>query len=83
MTVGLIIGAVLVQETPLGASYFLDPRIIAAIVSWIVYVVLLLVRRSAGLRGRRAAYLSGAFMVLMIAVGAVIFFGRVHRVGAP
>lgn len=83
MTVGLIIGAVLVQETPLGASYFLDPKIIAAIISWIIYVVLLLVRRSTGLRGRKAAYLSGAFMVLMIAVGAAILFGRVRGFGAP
>ncbi len=51
MTVGLMIGSVLVQETPLGASYFLDPKIIAAFVSWAFYVMLLLVRRSAGLRG--------------------------------
>ena len=26
MTIGLVIGAVLVQETPLGAAYFLDPE---------------------------------------------------------
>ncbi len=83
MTVGLIIGAVLVQETPLGASYFLDPKVIASFISWIVYVVLLLVRRSAGLRGRKAAYLTGAFMVVMIAVWALNVFSRVHRFGAP
>ncbi len=83
MTVGLIIGAVLVQETPLGASYFLDTKVIASVISWIVYVVLLLVRRSAGLRGRKAAYLTGAFMVVMIAVWALNVFSRVHRFGAP
>jgi ABC-type uncharacterized transport system permease subunit len=82
MTVGLIIGSVLVQETPLGASYFLDPKIIAAFVSWAIYVVLLLVRRSAGLRGRKAAYLSGAFFVVMIAVWAANLLSRVHRFGA-
>jgi ABC-type uncharacterized transport system permease subunit len=83
MTVGLIIGAVLVQETPLGASYFLDPKVIASIASWAVYVLLLLVRRSAGLRGRKAAYLSGAVMVVMIAVYAANVISRVHRFGAP
>ena len=44
----------------LAPSYFLDPNILASFVMWIVYVVLLLVRRSAGLRGRKAAYVSGA-----------------------
>jgi ABC-type uncharacterized transport system permease subunit len=81
MTVGLVIGSVLVQETQLGASYFLDPKIIAAFISWAVYVVLLLVRRSAGLRGRKAAYLSGAVFVVMIAVWAANLFSHAHRYG--
>ena len=59
MTVGLVIGSVLGQETSLGAAYFRDPKVIASFVSWAIYVLLLLVRRSAGLRGRKAAYLSG------------------------
>jgi ABC-type uncharacterized transport system permease subunit len=82
MTVGLVIGSVLAQETPLGASYFLDPKIIASFISWAVYVLLLLVRRSAGLRGRKAAYLSGAVFAVMIAVWAANLFSHVHRYGA-
>jgi ABC-type uncharacterized transport system permease subunit len=82
MTVGLVIGSVLVQETPLGASYFLDPNIIAAFVIWAIYVVLLWVRRSTGLRGRKAAYLSGAFFVVMMAVWAANLVSRVHGFGA-
>src|ERR1035438_3716618 len=82
MTVGLVIGSVLAQETPLGASYFLDPKIIAAFVSWAVYVLLLLVRRSAGLRGRKAAYLSGAVFVVMVVVWTANLFSHVHRFGA-
>ena len=70
MTVGLVIGSVLAQETPLGAAYFLDPKVIASFVMWAVYVVLLFVRRTAGLRGRRAAYLSGAVFLVMMAVWA-------------
>jgi ABC-type uncharacterized transport system permease subunit len=83
MTVGLLIGAVLVQETSLGAAYFLDPKIIAAFVSWAIYVLLLLVRRTAGLRGRRAAYLSGAVFVVMMAVWTANLFSHVHGFGAP
>jgi ABC-type uncharacterized transport system permease subunit len=81
MTVGLLIGSVLVQETSLGASYFLDPNIIASFVMWIVYVTLLLLRRGIGLRGRRAAYVSGAALVVMMGVWAVNFFSQVHRFG--
>ncbi len=83
MTVGLVIGAVLVQETPLGAAYFLDPKVIASFISWGVYVLLLLVRRSAGLRGRKAAWLSGAVVVVMLCLWASNYVSRVHRFGAP
>jgi len=81
MTVGLVIGSVLAQETPLGAAYFLDPKVIASFISWAVYVLLLFVRRSAGLRGRKAAYLSGAVLVVMMAVWAANLFSHVHRFG--
>ena len=83
MTVGLVIGAVLAQETSLGAAYFLDPKIIAAFVSWAIYVLLLLVRRAAGLRGRKAAYLSGAVFAVMVVVWTANLFSHVHRFGAP
>jgi len=70
-----------VQETDLGAKYFLDPKVIASFVSWGFYVLLLLVRRSAGLRGRKAAYVSGAVLAVMMAVWAANLFSRVHRFG--
>jgi len=81
MTVGLLIGAVLVQETSLGASYFLDPNILASFAMWIVYVTLLLLRRGIGMRGRKAAYVSGGALIVMMAVWAVNFFTQVHRFG--
>lgn len=83
MTVGLILGAVLVQETSLGAAYFLDPKVVASYAMWGVYVLLLFLRRTAGLRGRKAAYLSGAVLVFMLAVWAANFVSHVHRFGAP
>jgi ABC-type uncharacterized transport system permease subunit len=81
MTVGLIIGSVLAQETALGAAYFRDPKVIASFLMWVIYVALLLVRRSAGLRGRKAAYVSGAALVVMMAVWMANYFSRVHRFG--
>ena len=81
MTVGLVIGSVLAQETVLGAAYFRDPKVIASFAMWVVYVVLLLVRRSAGLRGRRAAYVSDAALVVMMAVFAANLVSHVHRFG--
>ena len=83
MTVGLILGAVLVQETSLGAAYFLDPKVVASYVMWGLYVLLIFLRWTAGLRGRKAAYLSGAVLVVMLCVWAANMVSHVHRFGAP
>ena len=83
MTVGLIIGSVLAQDSALGAAYFRDPKVIASFIMWAVYVLLLFVRSTAGLRGRKAAYLSGAVLLIMLAVWAANTFSSVHRYGAP
>jgi ABC-type uncharacterized transport system permease subunit len=82
MTVGLVIGSVLVQETTLGTAYFRDPKIVATFISWGIYVLLLLVRRGAGLRGRKAAYLTGTLFLVMIGVWATNLLSHVHRYGA-
>ncbi len=81
MTVGLVIGSVLAQETALGDAYFRDPKVIASFAMWLVYVLLLFIRRGASLRGRRAAYISGAVLVVMMAVWAANLFSHVHRFG--
>lgn len=81
MTVGLLIGAVLVQESALGAAYFRDPKVVASFLLWAIYVALLFVRRTAGLRGRRAAYLSGAVFLVMLAVLMANVISQVHRYG--
>ncbi|HTM15754.1 MAG TPA: cytochrome c biogenesis protein CcsA [Terracidiphilus sp.] len=83
MTVGLILGAVLVQETSLGAAYFADPKVLASFVMWGLYVLLIFLRWTAGLRGRKAAYFSGAVLIFMICVWAANIVSRVHRFGAP
>ncbi len=83
MTVGLLLGAVLVQETTLGAAYFLDPKVLLSFGMWGLYVLLLFLRYTRGLRGRRAAYLSGAVLAVMLCVWAANIISHVHRFGAP
>jgi len=80
MTIGLVLGAVLVQETPLGAAYFLDPKVIASFAMWSVYVLLLFLRHRTGLRGRKAAYLSGAVLVALLVVWIA---NLTHRFSTP
>lgn len=78
MTVGLIVGMALAQQT-FGVINFFDPKIFLSLMMWAVYMVLLYTRWSSGWRGRRAAYLaSGAFAAAVIAWAA----NTLHRFGA-
>jgi len=78
MTLGLIVGTALAQET-FGTINFLDPKIFFSLLMWAVYMLLLYIRWSAGWRGRRAAYLaSGAFAVAIVAWAA----NTIHQFGA-
>jgi ABC-type uncharacterized transport system permease subunit len=82
MTVGLFAGSIIAQES-VGPAYFADPKIWLSFVMWGLYVVMLFVRRSTGLRGRRAVYLSSAVFLVMLCVWAANLFSSVHRFSAP
>jgi ABC-type uncharacterized transport system permease subunit len=82
MTIGLFAGSLIAQET-VGAGYFADPKVLLSFVMWGLYVVMLFVRRSTGLRGRRAVYLSSVVFVVMLCVWAANLFSTVHRFSAP
>jgi ABC-type transport system involved in cytochrome c biogenesis permease subunit len=82
MTLGLLVGSLLAQES-VGPAYFFDPKVLLSFAMWVLYVVLLYIRRSAGLRGRRAAYLSTGVFVVMLIVLAANQFSQVHRFPAP
>ena len=58
-----------------------DPKILMAVVTWIVYGVLLASRRWAGLTARRAAWLSavGFAIVLLNFLPVAYFFARSHN----
>jgi ABC-type uncharacterized transport system permease subunit len=82
MTIGLFAGSLIAQES-VGAAYFADPKIWLSFVMWGLYVVMLFVRRSTGLRGRRAVYLSSVVFLMMLCVWAANLFSTVHRFSAP
>jgi ABC-type uncharacterized transport system permease subunit len=82
MTAGLLIGSLIAQAT-VGASYFRDPKILLAFAMWLVYIAMIHIRRIAGLRGRRAVYLSGFVFFIVLAVWAANQFSAVHRFTAP
>ena len=82
MTVGLLAGSIIAQES-VGPAYFADPKIWLSFVMWGLYVAMLFVRRSTGLRGRRAAFLSSLVFVVMLCVWAANLFSSVHRFSAP
>jgi ABC-type transport system involved in cytochrome c biogenesis permease subunit len=82
MTAGLLVGSLIAQIT-VGASYFRDPKILLAFAMWLVYVAMIHIRRIAGLRGRRAVYLSSFVFFVVLAVWAANQFSSVHRFTAP
>jgi ABC-type uncharacterized transport system permease subunit len=82
MTIGLFAGSLIAQES-YGPAYFADPKIWLSFVMWGLYVVMLFVRRSTGLRGLRAAYLSSLVFLVMLSVWAANVFSSVHRFSAP
>ena len=60
-----------------------DPKIILAFAMWLVYIAMIYLRRIAGLRGRRAVYLSSFVFLVVLAVWAANQFSAVHRFAAP
>lgn len=82
MTAGLLIGAVIAQES-VGAGYFVDPKVLLSIAMWLLYVWMLYVRRHTGLRGKQAVYLSSLVFLVAVTVWAANQVSTVHRFGAP
>lgn len=78
MTAGLLIGSALAANQ-YGAVYFRDPKVLLSFVMWLAYVGMIAIRRSAGLRGRRAVWLSSFVFVVMLAVWSANQVSTVHR----
>jgi len=78
MTGGLLIGSALAAST-YGAVYFRDPKVLLSFVMWMAFVGMIAIRRSAGLRGRRAVWLSSFVFLVMVAVWSANQVSTVHR----
>lgn len=78
MTAGLLIGSALAQLT-YGASYFRDPKVLLSFAMWVAYVAMIAIRRSSGLRGRRAVWLSSFVFFIMLVVWSANQVSSVHQ----
>ncbi len=78
MTGGLLIGSAL-AASEYGAVYFRDPKVLLSFAMWLVFVGMIAVRRSAGLRGRRGVWVSSFVFVVMLAVWSANQVSTVHR----
>jgi cytochrome c-type biogenesis protein CcsB len=57
MSLGILLGFVYASRTWKG-PWELDPKILASLITWLIYLVLFAARASGGWRGRRAAYVA-------------------------
>ena len=84
LTLSLVSGLVMVtnavEATSLGKAWWSSPKVWLASAAWIVYAVLINVRSFSTVRGRRAAWLAIAGLVLVLATyGAVEAIDRTQQ----
>ncbi len=71
LTAGVVVGMALLAQTDRPVRSWTDPRALAAIVLWLVFAVLLYLRYSLHVRGRRVAILTIVAFVLLVVTLAV------------
>lgn len=82
MTAGLIAGMVIAQ-TSFGHVDVRDPKIFLSLLMWVVYLVLLYTRWSAGWRGRKAAFLAATAFGMAIVAWAANYYSAIHQLVRP
>ena len=77
LSIGILTGFVWASRTWKG-PWELDPKILASMVTWLIYLVLFSTRVSGGWRGRRAAYFAifGFAAILVTFVGISLLSGE-------
>jgi len=78
MTLGLVLGSVVAQSA-YGRVDFLDPKILLSVLMWVVYLLMVYMRLSAGWRGRRAALLASVAFFAAIIAWVANYFSGMHR----
>lgn len=77
MSLTIITGAFWAQQA-WGKFWNWDPKEIASLITWAIYLVLILYRLTAGWRGRRAAYISIAGFLSVLFTFSVNWFKGLH-----
>lgn len=74
LTVGLITGLVIVSGGPtrLGAGWWHSPKIVLSTTAWAICALVMNVRHGSSFRGKRAAWMSIAGLVVLLATFAVV-----------
>jgi cytochrome c-type biogenesis protein CcsB len=77
MTLGLLAGVIWAKRDWVNGWYG-DPKVLAALLTWTIYLILIYLRVAAGWRGRRAAYISilGFISMLFTFLGVSNFGGQ-------
>lgn len=80
LTIALALGIYLVHESGRGSEWITDPKVVATLVTWALYAVLVHMRANAGRHGTRLALLTaaGLVFVLFAMVGVHLFAHSVH-----
>lgn len=83
LTLGLITGVVVLTEGPtrLGGNWWFSPKVLLATAAWAIYALLMNVRHTTHFRGARAAWLSIAGLVLLLATFAAVSRMQEHDRG--
>jgi cytochrome c-type biogenesis protein CcsB len=78
LTIGIVAGSFWASRA-WGKYWGWDPKMVWSFITWLIYAILIHFRLSAGLRGRRAAWMSivGFFFVLITFIGTR-FLGTAH-----
>lgn len=74
LTIGLVTGLVIVTSDPdqrLGPGWWYSPKVVLATSVWLIYAVVMNVKYTTNFRGARAAWLSIAGLVLLLATFGV------------
>jgi cytochrome c-type biogenesis protein CcsB len=78
LTLGILMGFIAASRAWKGPWEF-DPKILASMVTWLIYLVLFSTRLSGAWRGRRSAYLAVlGFAVMMVTLFGISFLSGQH-----
>ena len=74
MTLWLAVGVVVVSREPpaLGPNWWYSPKVILATCVWLIFAIVMNVKHTSLFRGARAAWLSIAGLVLLIATFGIV-----------